>query len=494
MSLELRTIWQHSRVYGLGSVLNRVAGFLLIPVLTHVLPPEQWGVYALVLVVTEVLMVLPMGITKTMVRLSFDHEDDAGRGRVAATTLAVYAAMAVLLALLAWPLAVLTCELLFGHQDYVIAFVIGNYMLIFAELFEIELDYLRIRKRSALFVIATLSRSLLQFGLAILLVVYFGYGVEGVLVGHLLAVALVSLPILVMIIRQVGLRPSGSIAREMFRLGLPLVPAWLAKSSQELVNRYMLNLLGTVAMVGIYALGQRLADQLRVLLSQPFSDIWGVRLMEVAEHRDRLDEFNRVFVYFLFLLAGAVLTMALFAPELLMVLSGEAYWGAAAIVPILALERLVGVVNFHFEYGIIQRKATNLLPIINWGAILFSVGALFVLIPPFGLMGAATASLLTQIVRLSVAVALTPAQSEILKLFPWRAYATIVTLAIGGFAAGTTLAGETVSLTGVVIKGVVLLLFALTCFFGAVFTSDERRAVFAFVRKRLMPRETPQQP
>ena len=42
---ESRLIWRHGRIYGVGNLLNRTAGLVLIPVYTHKLSVEEFGVY-----------------------------------------------------------------------------------------------------------------------------------------------------------------------------------------------------------------------------------------------------------------------------------------------------------------------------------------------------------------------------------------------------------------------------------------------------------------
>ena len=78
---EAKTIWKHTRVYGLGNVLNRVAAFLLIPVLLHSLSVEQWGAYALIVVVTELLVHVFAVISDGMARVYFDYDEEEGRDR-----------------------------------------------------------------------------------------------------------------------------------------------------------------------------------------------------------------------------------------------------------------------------------------------------------------------------------------------------------------------------------------------------------------------------
>lgn len=482
---ELQAIWRHSRVYGLGRVLNRIAAFLLIPILVHLLPAEEWGVYSLVLVVGQVLLVVPGILTDTMLRLSFDHADEAGRNRVVATTLSASLILAVPLLVLAYPLAVMLCLLLFGDLEHLWPFVIGNVVLVFELLFEVELDYFRLTKRSTTFVLSTLCRSLLQFAGSLGFVALLGLGATGVVLGHLVGVGVVSLVVAVGIARRTGLRPSARIARDILRLGLPLVPAWLAKSSLEFLDRTALNLMATTASVGVYALGAKLADQVRMLLTGPFADIWGVSLYEIAGDHARAREFNRVLVYFLFVLATVVLGLALFAPEVVAVIAPPEYAAAAAVVPILALAKIVELINYHFEIGILDTKATRSLPVINWGAALASVAVLALLVPRIGITGAAVAMLTAQVVRQGLSVAYTARDHAVMRLFPWRDYGLILIFGIACYGLGAGLAGRDVSWHGMLIKAAVVAVFVAVCVAGAVFSPAERGAMMRFARARL---------
>ena len=45
---QIKKIFSHSIVYGVGNILNRFLGFLLLPIYTHYFNPQQFGVFSLV--------------------------------------------------------------------------------------------------------------------------------------------------------------------------------------------------------------------------------------------------------------------------------------------------------------------------------------------------------------------------------------------------------------------------------------------------------------
>lgn len=490
MSAELALIWRHGRVYAFGRVLDRLAALCLIPILVHVLSPEEWGIYAIILVVSEVLAVAPMGVLYTMIRLYFDDQAEGHRRRVIGTTFLLLAAAAVVLTLLAWPLARLTVWALLDQPAHVLAFTLANLGIAFNLLFELELDYLRAEKRSVVFVVVTLARSLLQFALSIALVVVWHLGVIGVVLGQLAAVILVSLPLAAAMIARFGLTYDPAVASEMARIGLPLIPAWLGRSALDFVDRGLVNALGGTAMLGLYALGARLADQLRTLMTGPFSDIWRVRLLERASRAEAAVEFNRAQLFFLALLALAVLALSAFAPEIVALIAAPAFQGAAEAVPLLALSHLLRTVAYHFQLGLLERKRTGSLPFVNWSTVALAALALWLLIPRFGILGAAAAILLAQAGRLALSAWFAALHSDYVRLFPWRSYCGILSLSVAFYAAIAAVSGAEISPVGVLVKLALLAAFTAALYLCPIFTAAERGAMRRSLRRLARRPET----
>lgn len=483
MSKELKEIWRHSRVYGLGRLLDRLSALCLIPVLVHVLPPVEWGIYLLVLVVMELVAIAPGGLLQAMVRLYFDHDRSVHRREVIGTTLVLLAAIACLLVALAWPLAQVATALIGVDPSYLTAFAIGVVTIVFNLLLELDLNICRVRKQSAIFMCASLARSLLQFGLSIFFVVAWDFGVLGVIFGHLIAAVSVSLLITAVILRREGFAFSAAVAREIVRIGLPLAPAGLGRSALTLIERFLIHAVAGTAALGVYGLGSRLAEQLRILMVGPFSDIWQVRLMELSSKPRSRAEFHRVQVFFLALLAAAALGLSVFSVEIVMVIADQSYWQAAMIVPLLALGQLVRPVSYFFQSALLERKKTGCLPIIDWATVVVGAGALYLLIPIYGMLGAAVAMLIAYSCRLVGSVWFAARYTDFARLFPWGSYLGILALAIAFFGLTMAIAGSQVTLSAVALKGLILLGFPLALYLGPIFTLSERALMRQQVQK-----------
>src|SRR4051812_45043346 len=73
-----RRLWRSWLVYSLSSVASRVIGFLMLPIYTRVLSPEEFGIRAMVTVGVDLVgMLCSLGLTTAMIR---HYTGDRGEG------------------------------------------------------------------------------------------------------------------------------------------------------------------------------------------------------------------------------------------------------------------------------------------------------------------------------------------------------------------------------------------------------------------------------
>jgi O-antigen/teichoic acid export membrane protein len=92
-----------------------------------------------------------------------------------------------------------------------------------------------------------------------------------------------------------------------------------------------------------------------------------------------------------------VLLLAGFSKELLWVFTTTQYYGSWHTIPLLAAAMLLANM-YIFAPGIFIARRTGLVAAINVGAALLNVGGNFLLIPVFGTLGAASATLASSLI------------------------------------------------------------------------------------------------
>ncbi|MBZ0267629.1 oligosaccharide flippase family protein [bacterium] len=433
---EHRLVWRHSRIYGLGNLLNRAAGLVLIPLYAQVLTPTEFGVYAIVGMATEWLAILVgMGLGSSMSRIYFDFDDEDARSRIVSTAFLGFTGMAALFGLSIPLLSDLSSRVFFEAPVHAGLFRVAYAALIFNTLFTIELNYLRIRKNSWAYLWVSLAKSLLLFGLNIYFVASMGLGVAGILYGNLLAVSTVSIGLGAVVLSRVGLRFSLSSLRAMVRFGAPLVASTLADSSLNAVDKFFLNRLVSTMAVGAYALGGRVAILLHMFVTAPFGQIWIVRRLETLGKSADEVEHARIFTMFLGALTAGALGLSLLAPEIVHVVASAEYADAVRIVPLMAGAYVLMGVKMHFEIGIFHAKQTKWIAMISVACLAVDIPMIWALVGAFGALGAAAGMLGINILRTGLTAYAGIRCMEGRMRFEWGKGIAIVTTGIACYAA-----------------------------------------------------------
>ncbi len=401
MASQAGTIIKHGWLFMMANLVNRTAGLLLLPLYTKLLTPSEFGVYALVLVVSDLLAVMLMiGMNNAFTAVYFEHPDEAGRRRVVSTCLLALVGAAVAMLALAYPVGLGASWALFGSggQATVMAVALGGVAL--TTLFELALAYYRVRKRSGLCLLASLAKVAALLGFNLLFLWGLDLGVAGIFLANGASFAVLAVALLASILRESGLVFSMPVLRRVTALGLPYMPQSLLDIANSFVSRWLLNILLSTAAVGLFAFGMRLSQILFMVLTASFLQIWSVSRLE-AQHA-AVDHGQADFVFHLFvvLLAGAGLALALAGPEILWLIASPGYAPVLDCLPWLVLAYVLHGVRMNPEVAILKARRVGVLPWISAASLAAGTALAVVLVWTAGLTGAALANLGREIVQI----------------------------------------------------------------------------------------------
>jgi O-antigen/teichoic acid export membrane protein len=393
LAAQLSRLARHSAIYGLGGVVSRVLAIFLLPLYTAYLEPDDLGSVGVLVALTAVLVtILRGGISSAFFRFYFDSPEPAHRLVVVRTafwfTLAsATAGLAAGLAL-AGPIADV---LGLGDQT---GLVRAAFVGLWAQMNYEQLTALfRVEERSLSFLAASLVNIGLTIAATVLMVVVFELGALGVVAGNFTGTLLVYAGLLAYRREQLGLDFDRPLLREMQRFGLPLVPAALALIAVNFSDRFFLSHLTSLAEVGRYELGARIASAM-VLLITAFRTAWPAFAYSIEDDREAKRTYGFVLTYFVTIASWAALALGLLAPWLVRALSPaeSAFWPGAKVVAPLAFGAALYAGYIVVAIGVGRARKTQL----NWAvtglAAALNVGLNLALVPPYGMMGAAWAT------------------------------------------------------------------------------------------------------
>jgi O-antigen/teichoic acid export membrane protein len=383
-------------VYGISGVALQAIGLLTLPVLARVFTKAEYGKLELATVLlTVALAFVDAGFASSAQRSFYDYSKnqiDERRSVVStallSTTLVGVAAAAILV-LAREP----TARWLFGssaNTSLVVAVAIAIPLVNSANFLR---EAMRLDFRAWQYVAASVLASFVAGGLGILAVVVFDLHVRGVFLG-IIGGNLLSVVYSAFVLRRdIGRHFSTNELRTMMRYGMPLVPVAVAMWSLTLVDRIMLNKLGSIVQVGEYAVANRVANVL-LLGVTGFALAFGPYIFSIYSEDRALERVVRAQAlrYLTIILAGAGLVLTLFARELIDLVA-PAFDRAYEVVGLLSLAVVVFGVSSVAMAGISYARRTELLAFITVGAAAVNIGLNVALIPPFGMVGAAIANL-----------------------------------------------------------------------------------------------------
>ena len=174
---------------------------------------------------------------------------------------------------------------------------------------------------------------------------------------------------------------------------LPLIPLTAATSIMYFTDRIFIKYLEDLSSLGIYGLGARFATIITVIIGG-FS--MAIAPLVFQKHLDEQTnvELKKIFNLFIAIGTTGLLILSFFAKETVILLSNERYIDAYTVMPYLYLSAIFIGLNM-FSHGLYIKKKTGLMSLITVIFAGMNVALNFLLIPDYGIQGAAIATVIS---------------------------------------------------------------------------------------------------
>jgi len=435
LGLELRRLARHSAIYGLGGLVSRILATLLLPLYTHYLPTGAYGQVEIVTATTAVLaIVLQMGIATAFFRFYFDEQEPAGRLRVVRTsfwfTMAMSTVGLVLGLAFAGPL---------GHWiglGHAVNLVRAGAVGLWAQTNYQQLTALfRVEERSVQYAVASVANVLITIAAMVVFVAVFHWGAIGLVVGNFTGTLAVYLALLAYRREQLGAEFDRGLLRKMQKFGMPLVPSALALWAINWIDREFVVWYKGAGEVGVYSVAVKVASIITFVMVA-FRTAWPAFAYSIEDDRDARRTYSFVLTYLLAAVSWFALALGGLAPWWVRLLtSRESYHAAEKAVGVLAFAFALYAGYTVLAIGSGRARRTQLNWVVTGIGAAVNVGLNFWLVPAYGFVGAAVATLAAYAVLF---VGMTVyAQSVYPVPYQWRRVLTVV-----GAGAGLTVAAR----------------------------------------------------
>jgi O-antigen/teichoic acid export membrane protein len=404
---QIRRLGTDTAIYGISTIVGRFLNFLLVPFYTNVLHPGEYGLVSVVYSIIAFLnIVYVYGLESAYFKYSSTAEVGTPEQNFSTPFVSLLATSSVLSAVIL--LAARPLEGLLAIPEGMGAVVpCAAGMLFLDTVAVIPFASLRMERKPGLFAALKFLNILVNVGCNLYFLLVLRTGVEGIFYSGVIASGVTALALVPTTLRHFTPRFSRPLYRELLAFGIPYLPAGLATMVIQVIDRPVMRFLTDDATVGVYQANYRLGIFMMLVVSM-FDYAWRPFFLSHAKEPGAKPLFARIMTYFVGAGVLICLGVSFFIGDIVRVrILGRAiihpdYWGGLAIVPVVLLGYLfLGIYN-NLVAGVYIEKRTSQLPAITLAGALTNIGANFLLIPVWGMMGGAVATLLAYVVMASV--------------------------------------------------------------------------------------------
>jgi O-antigen/teichoic acid export membrane protein len=403
MAYSLRSIVKGTTIYTTGQLLIKASGFILIPIYTRYLTTDDYGIIGIVnVIVTVMVAALSMGTAQSQTRFYYEHKgDDSKVGQllfsINVLLVVVGLGACTLLSFLGKPLfdAIVGGETVTFHPFVILAI----WTAFFSLYGQIVTNYYITIKKYTYCSILLFLQFLVSVGLVIYFVVIEREGalgsVKGIFYGQLFYCAVFYWSYA----RRFSWRINTRYVRDVLALGLPITVVMTATAAQVSIDKLIVKSFLPLSSVGLYTLGYKFGFVMSVVVVS-INRAWLPNYYELMNQSDesRAREVRRMFCVWVTMLGTLCVAGGVWADEIVVLMTAPAFYSAAAVVPMILLAFVFQGVYYFMVGPLYYFKRTAVMPVITVAGVAADIGLNFLLIPRYGIMGAAASALASFVV------------------------------------------------------------------------------------------------
>ena len=418
----------NSVIYALGGMLTKSARVILIPYYISVLTLAEYGVLAILLALqVACFSLLALGLGFSIKRFYFDYKE---KGNEYSSTLwwgRMLLALPLLAVLLigAWVFdqnssSPITFELL--ALAIISGFFRGGLNLV-ESWFVIREEPVKYR-----------AFTFFQFMTSTLLIIYFvsfqDMGVKGALLGDVISQVIWAV-ISALIMTRAAMPKFGDIDwKESLQYCLPGVPHVFFMWGLTAADRVLLSNYVPYEEIGVYDVGYLLATFMSIAI-MAMRSAWLPGYFKDANSEEGKKKFSQTAIMYFFVIFFAALGGALFAPEGVAIMARNSAAGAVDIFRVVVIGLAFFAIFVAFNQPLFYERRVGIISLISCCGLTTNIVANMLLIPPFGIMGAAIATIIAYVVIAIIVLAVVHRKYPIQWNYGFVIWLAIVALFLG---------------------------------------------------------------
>ncbi len=397
--IEKPGLFKSTAWYGIGNLFSRFTGFLLLPFYSNILTTAEFGNYALVMSIYAILAVLfQVGLQSSFAKFYFDVNDEGKRKELFSTIFNSVLIVSALISTIIILFSSKVSSIFLGRNDLSSLIVLMIIALFIDTITYHILLLLKTEEKSQKVVLLTAIYAFANLFLNLFFVLYLRLGVEGILLAQCVAGIFLLLMLLPEFVSFYKFSLSTALLKRLLIFSFPLFLAGIFTTFVDVVDRFFIDYFFDKEMVGIYSFSYRIAIVMNLFVIS-FRTAWVPYSLRIYKTGDYENDFGRGIEKLLVVSIILILCVSLFTDDMFNItISGislfqQDFYKGIAIIPIVMIGYLFnGIASYYSFYPYVTGKTLHFL-YSDLLSFIVNVVLNFTLIPHYGIIGAAIATL-----------------------------------------------------------------------------------------------------
>ena len=382
----MKSFFKQVTIYGVLPVAGKFIGFFLVPIYARVFSSSEFGIVELLVTLAHFLMfACNLEFYTAIGRFFYDSNSIDERKKLISTGLFLTLFFTITVVIAAIFAEGIIIDKYIKSNDYLLAYRLSIIWLFLSSLYTYLSVIPRYDKKPKLYVAINIASLLIRVGSTIAYVLYFKWGVTGVIAGHITGSVVSLILNAVVSWKYIGLHFIWPYAKKIAKFAIPIVPGlliigfWNPLSRSLIANHYSMETVGHLG----FALR---ITSLLMIINSAVKLAWNPMLFEeynkptFKKNLKQISDSVGIIVYW------GIISLTLLSPEIVKYIGTAEYSHSVILIGFLSLQGGLEILRRLRGFGPLLNNKTYILTFNEIVGILVGVG-LIIALKPLGIIG-----------------------------------------------------------------------------------------------------------
>ena len=400
---DIRKLFKQSSQYLIAQVVIMAAGFISFPILTRILSVRDYGLLGLISITVFIVQAFAkFGSSNAIVRFYADYRSSNNLDVFYSSILWGYGSLALFVSAL---FLIVVRMVLVKFIDLTICnlLTLVSFFIFMTTLNVIITSTLRAEQNTRAYNCIMITRRYCGFALGVLFFFCYRRDLYGFYSGQLVSATVLCLVLMVFFFRVHKINPrlfSFPLFKRMIRYGFPLTWSELGHLMLSYSDRYLIQFFLGPVQLGIYVAAYNLTTYITEIFMYPVNYALDPIYLRIYAEQGKYETgifMSKALQYFFLFLIPVIFGFIAVGKDLIAVLASMKYAEAYVVIPYVILGNAIYACQVFLNAGLCLAHKTNIIMVVKIGTCILNIGLNVIMIPRFGIVGAAQATLVSYV-------------------------------------------------------------------------------------------------